>query len=126
MHQVSTPVRKVTRTLFVESPKPAPGIGHVEVSHAVECEEGVQPPKKSKSADDEEWCRDIWRSYGTYEAQLPSPIGFSRSPSAIFGDVVVVSTTPASQWSLSSDDMPWGPDSAVTPLEENTQPLIPN
>ena len=41
----------------------------------------------SKTADDE-WREDIWQSYGSREARLPSPIGCSRSPSVLFSVTV--------------------------------------
>ena len=64
----------------------------------------------SKTADDE-WREDIWRSYGSREARLPSPIGCSRSPSVLFSTMLVGTLTPVEQWSPSSEDFPWGPDS---------------
>lgn len=78
-----------------------------------------------KTADDE-WREDIWRSYGSREAYLPSPIGCSRSPSAIFSAVLAGPSTPVEQWSPSSEDFPWGPDSPVESLQFDSQVDIPN
>ena len=78
-----------------------------------------------KTADDE-WREDIWRSYGSREASLPSPIGCSRSPSVLFSAVSVGPATPLKQWSPSSDDFPWGPDSPVESLRFDSQVDIPN
>jgi hypothetical protein len=86
--------------------------------------------KESKSfvvsSEDQEWCRDVWRSYGSREVQLPSPIGCSASPSAVFGELSMPPSTPVRLWSPSSDDFPWGPDSPEEDLEEGNQSLIPD
>jgi hypothetical protein len=80
----------------------------------------------SATSEDQEWCRDVWRSYGTREVQLPSPIGCSASPSAIFGASPMPPSTPVELWSPSSNDLPWGPDSPAEELEEGGQLYIPD
>lgn len=79
----------------------------------------------SATTTDEEWCMDIWRSYGTGELQLPSPIGCQLSPSVIFSSSDMPPSTPVEFWSSSSDEEQWGPDSPDEELEAGSQPLIP-
>jgi hypothetical protein len=134
-HRRGSPVEKVKRRLFVEAVEvPIPEIS-AESAMIVDLPVPVvENPEStvmelescSMSAEDQEWCRDVWRSYGSREVQLPSPIGCSASPSAIFGVSPMPPSTPVELWSPSSDDFPWGPDSPEEELEEGSQPLIPD
>ena len=76
--------------------------------------------------DDEQWRLDIWRSYGTGETKLLSPMGYQYSPSIAFEQKCPPSVmSPVATWSSSSDDEPWGPDSPNEPLEFDSQLDIP-
>jgi hypothetical protein len=102
-HRRGSPVDKVKRRLFTEAVEvPVPEIS-AESAIIVELPVPVvENPESaamelescSMSAEDQEWCRDVWRSYGSREVQLPSPIGCSASPLAIFGVSPMPPSTP--------------------------------
>ena len=105
------------------------------VASNVEIADGCPSPQTAADVDmdrqtgrpsaDEEWRRDIWRSYGTREVRPPSPMGLQRLPSVILGTMPSSPTTPVELWSSSSDDEPWGLDSPRVPLEVDSQPAVP-
>ena len=78
--------------------------------------------RSEPSTSDDEWRLDIWRSYGSKEVPPPSPFGCQQSPSlAITGDAPP-GTSPVGEWSESSDDEPWGPDSPEQLLQLDSFP----
>jgi hypothetical protein len=84
-----------------------------EVEHKPEALKITNSDTSLANVTDEEWRLDVWRSYGSRVVQLPSPIGCTESPSAIFLSSSAKPSTPVELWSPSSDDMPWGPDSPI-------------
>jgi hypothetical protein len=76
---------------------------------------------------DEQWRADVWRSYGTRVTKPPSPMGYQWSPSIAIGRTSPPPVmSPVANWSSSSDDEPWGPDSPMEPLEFDSQEVVPN
>ena len=83
----------------------------------------VQQGENSVLKDvDEDWRLCIWQSYETQQIKPRSPMGFRWAPATIFASSSVTAppVSPAD-----ADNVNWGPDSPLEPLEEDTVPEVP-
>ena len=139
-----SPLQKIPEQMAMERPAP-PGPGPQELSkdtirRRLFSTENAKPgptevpmtgdtvnsgsacERSEPSTSDDEWRLDIWRSYGSKEVPPPSPFGCQQSPSlAITGDAPP-GNSPVGEWSESSDDEPWGPDSPEQLLQLDSFP----